>query len=342
MWALRAHRRGGPEMSVYEQAPRPTPKDDEVLVAVTAAAITFAELTWDLSWTTLDGEDRTPVIPSHEVSGIVAEVGSPACAVAVGDAVFGLLPFDRDGSAAEFVAAPASVLARRPRDDHAGRGRVVAAPGAHGLASPRRARRTAAGRACPRPRWRWRCRCLCGFSSPPLSEPRWSPRQPPTTPRSSRAAARRESSTTAERRSMSFFGPRRRGRHRRRLDPRPLVRRRAGGRKARHAERATVPGRGSPTGDRPSSSWSDRTATSSPTLARSWRTADYSQWSRETSALSAGREAFEIGPRSRNAGQDRPGRGRRAGLDGSAVILMPNVSHRTAHVQHPNQPASAL
>ena len=115
MWALRAHRRGGPEMLVYEQAPRPTPKDDEVLVAVTAAAITFAELTWDLSWTSLDGEDRTPVIPSHEVSGIVAEVGSPACDVAVGDAVFGLLPFDRDGSAAEFVAAPASVLARRPR-----------------------------------------------------------------------------------------------------------------------------------------------------------------------------------------------------------------------------------
>jgi hypothetical protein len=39
------------------------------LIAVHAAAITFAELTWDLEWTTRDGKDRAPVIPSHEMSG---------------------------------------------------------------------------------------------------------------------------------------------------------------------------------------------------------------------------------------------------------------------------------
>jgi hypothetical protein len=38
------------------------PEPGEALVAVHAAAITFAELTWDLSWTTRDGQDRTPVI----------------------------------------------------------------------------------------------------------------------------------------------------------------------------------------------------------------------------------------------------------------------------------------
>lgn len=43
-----------------------------------AAAITFAELTWDESWTTRDGRDRTPVIPSHEVSGTVAGLGPGA------------------------------------------------------------------------------------------------------------------------------------------------------------------------------------------------------------------------------------------------------------------------
>jgi NADPH:quinone reductase-like Zn-dependent oxidoreductase len=55
MMALRAHSRGGPEKLVYEQAPVPVPRPGEVLVAVHAAAITFAELSWDLSWTTRDG-----------------------------------------------------------------------------------------------------------------------------------------------------------------------------------------------------------------------------------------------------------------------------------------------
>jgi NADPH:quinone reductase-like Zn-dependent oxidoreductase len=52
MMALRAHARGGPEQLVYEQAPAPSAGPGEVLIAVHAAAITFAELPWDLSWTT--------------------------------------------------------------------------------------------------------------------------------------------------------------------------------------------------------------------------------------------------------------------------------------------------
>ena len=50
----------------------------EALVEVNAAGITFAELTWDLTWTTRDGLDRTPVIPSHEVSGVVRWLGENA------------------------------------------------------------------------------------------------------------------------------------------------------------------------------------------------------------------------------------------------------------------------
>jgi NADPH:quinone reductase-like Zn-dependent oxidoreductase len=76
MMALRAHARGGPEQLVYESAPAPVPGPGEALVAVHAAAITFAELTWDLTWTTRAGRDRTPVIPSHEMSGAVAGIAS--------------------------------------------------------------------------------------------------------------------------------------------------------------------------------------------------------------------------------------------------------------------------
>lgn len=113
MTALRAHRRGGPEELVVEQAPVPVPAAGEVLVAVHAAAITFDELTWEETWTR-DGVSRTPVIPSHEVSGVVREVDSGVTDFASGDEVYALTPFDRDGAAAEFVCVPAADLAAKP------------------------------------------------------------------------------------------------------------------------------------------------------------------------------------------------------------------------------------
>ena len=114
MMALRAHARGGPEQLVYEQAPAPAAGPGEALIAVHAAAITFAELTWDLEWTSRDGKDRTPVIPSHEMSGTVAGLGDGVAGLAVGDEVIGLVDFDRDGAAAEYVVMPAAGLAAKP------------------------------------------------------------------------------------------------------------------------------------------------------------------------------------------------------------------------------------
>jgi NADPH:quinone reductase-like Zn-dependent oxidoreductase len=114
MMALRAHTRGGPEVLVYETAPRPTPGNEEALIAVHAAAITFAELTWPETWAS-SGVDRTPVIPSHEFSGVVVEVGEGVTGLSAGDEVYGLVPFDRDGAAAEYVSVPATSVARRPR-----------------------------------------------------------------------------------------------------------------------------------------------------------------------------------------------------------------------------------
>ncbi|MGZ4513242.1 MAG: NADP-dependent oxidoreductase [Mycobacterium sp.] len=113
MAALRAHRRGGVEQLVAERAPVPVPAAGEALVAVHAAAITFDELTWDETWTR-DGVSRTPVIPSHEVSGVVREAASGVADFAPGDEVYGLIPFDRDGAAAEFVCVPAADLAPKP------------------------------------------------------------------------------------------------------------------------------------------------------------------------------------------------------------------------------------
>jgi NADPH:quinone reductase-like Zn-dependent oxidoreductase len=117
MKAVRAHRRGGPEQLVFEVAPRPEPAPGEAIVAVRAASITPDEFTWDATWTDRvepGGRDRTPIIPSHEVSGVVAALGPGAVDLTVGDEVYGLIPFVRDGAAAEFVSVPANVLAPKP------------------------------------------------------------------------------------------------------------------------------------------------------------------------------------------------------------------------------------
>src|SRR5262245_27270631 len=106
MRAIRLHTAAGPaglRLDVIE-APRPAP--DEVLVRVRAAAITRDELDWPV--------DRLPAIPSYEVSGVVTDVAPGATGAEVGDDVYALTPFDRDGAAAEYVALPADVLAAKP------------------------------------------------------------------------------------------------------------------------------------------------------------------------------------------------------------------------------------
>lgn len=113
MTALRAHRRGGPETLAVERAPVPAPAPGEVLIEVHAAAITADELTWTETWER-DGADRTPIIPSHEVSGVVAGTAADVTEFVVGDQVYGLVRFDRDGAAAEYVSVPAADLASRP------------------------------------------------------------------------------------------------------------------------------------------------------------------------------------------------------------------------------------
>jgi NADPH:quinone reductase-like Zn-dependent oxidoreductase len=85
----------------------PEPGTGEALVQVHAAAITRDELNWRI--------DRLPAIPSYELSGVVAELGHGADDVAVGDEVFALMPFDRDGAAADYVVVPAAVLAPKPQ-----------------------------------------------------------------------------------------------------------------------------------------------------------------------------------------------------------------------------------
>lgn len=115
MKAIRLHGRGNPDQLVYEEAPEPRPGPGEVLIRVAASGIIVTELQWDITYQTLAGAPRPLPIPGHDLSGVVAEVSADVTGVAVGDAVYGMLGYGRDGADAEYAIALPSELAPKPR-----------------------------------------------------------------------------------------------------------------------------------------------------------------------------------------------------------------------------------
>ncbi len=100
--------------------PDPHAAQNDVIVRVHAAGFTPGELAWAGTWTDRAGRDRTPSVPGHEMSGVVTELGYGTTGVTVGQRVFGLADWNRDGTLAEYVAIEARNLAPLPASvDHA-------------------------------------------------------------------------------------------------------------------------------------------------------------------------------------------------------------------------------
>lgn len=115
MKAIRIHGRGGPDHLVYDEVPKPHPGPGEVLVRVAASGIIVNELTWDVTYQTEAGEPRPLPIPGRDLSGVVAEVSAEVTNVSIGDAVYAMLAYGRDGAEAEYAIVLPSELAPKPR-----------------------------------------------------------------------------------------------------------------------------------------------------------------------------------------------------------------------------------
>ncbi|MGW2335885.1 NADP-dependent oxidoreductase [Streptomyces sp. NPDC001685] len=102
-------------MALVERA-EPAPAGNDVLVEVHAAGFTPDELTWPSSWTDRLGRDRTPSVPGHELAGVVKALGYGTTGLSVGQRVFGLTDWTRDGTLAEYTAVEARNLAPLPGD----------------------------------------------------------------------------------------------------------------------------------------------------------------------------------------------------------------------------------
>src|SRR5215470_7434450 len=99
--------------------PYPHAAENDVIVQVHAGGFTPGELDWSSTWTDRAGRDRTPSVPGHELSGVVSELGYGTTGLTVGQRVFGLADWSRNGSLAEYTAVEARNLAPLAADiDH--------------------------------------------------------------------------------------------------------------------------------------------------------------------------------------------------------------------------------
>ncbi|MCW5693436.1 MAG: NADP-dependent oxidoreductase [Pseudolabrys sp.] len=99
-------------------AERPDPQAaiNDVIVQVHASGFVGTELGWPSTWSDRLGRDRTPTIPGHELAGVVTALGYGTTGLSIGQRVFGLTDWYRDGTLSEYVAIESRNLAPLPGD----------------------------------------------------------------------------------------------------------------------------------------------------------------------------------------------------------------------------------
>jgi NADPH:quinone reductase-like Zn-dependent oxidoreductase len=98
------------------ECPQPQAAINDVVVKVHAAGFVNTELAWPSTWTDRLNRDRTPSIPGHELAGVVTGLGYGTTGLSVGQRVFGLTDWYRDGTLADYIAVEVRNLALLPDD----------------------------------------------------------------------------------------------------------------------------------------------------------------------------------------------------------------------------------
>src|SRR5438132_6068529 len=111
------------------ERPEPQAAINDVVVQIHASGFTGDELTWPSTWTDRVGRDRTPSIPGHELAGVVTALGYGTTGLSIGQRVFGLTDWYRDGTLAEYVAVEARNLTPLPGDVDFTVGAALVMPG---------------------------------------------------------------------------------------------------------------------------------------------------------------------------------------------------------------------
>jgi NADPH:quinone reductase-like Zn-dependent oxidoreductase len=112
MKAIQFSEVGGPEVLRSVDIEQPEPAAGQVRVRVAASAFSAADAGMRAGF--LPIPIVLPHVPGYDVSGTVDALGAGVDGLAIGDAVIGFLPMERDGGAAEYVVAPAEALVAAP------------------------------------------------------------------------------------------------------------------------------------------------------------------------------------------------------------------------------------
>lgn len=116
MKAAVVHEYGGPEVFKYEDAPRPEPAEDEVLVRVIAAGVNPVDALVRQGMLAKRGLDKRPTIIGYDIAGVVEKAGAKITKFKPGNAVYAYLPVTRGGGYAEFAIAKEDEMSIKPKN----------------------------------------------------------------------------------------------------------------------------------------------------------------------------------------------------------------------------------
>ncbi|MGN6204588.1 NADP-dependent oxidoreductase [Humibacter sp.] len=98
------------------ELPEPKPAINDVVVEVQASGFVPAEWEWPSTWADRAGRDRSSAVIGHEFAGVVSALGYGTTGLSLGQRVFGITDWHRDGTLAEYTAVESRNLAPLPGD----------------------------------------------------------------------------------------------------------------------------------------------------------------------------------------------------------------------------------